>query len=62
MCFSGIKFCKGYKEQTENAFNKSEKTNAKVFFTWSPKNLSPLTSQGLSECFLWGASSYGLTR
>lgn len=32
MCFSGIKFYKGYKEEIENVFDKTKKTNAEVFF------------------------------
>ena len=33
MCFSGIKLYKGYKEETENAFDKTKKTNAEMVFT-----------------------------
>lgn len=39
----------------ENAFNKNESTNAEVFFIWSPKSISLVTSQGLSEHFSVGA-------
>lgn len=33
ICFSGIKLYKGYKEEIENAFDKTKKTNAEVFFS-----------------------------
>ena len=49
--FSGIEFCKGYKnQQIEKAFHKKGKQMQK-YSSQSPKSLSSLTSQGHSDTF-----------